>query len=152
MLIVDEFTRGDQALASPERAGVLMGPGSVSAGTAGDAVARGGPRAAVRIAANPLGAHQVGRHRASRVAAHRRRSQSAMACRRALWQAIAGTSKNSSEQETTNPIGDIAPRRGSSIRRRFCPFAARSLAEIRACGGGLPTKFGQITPDPYACW
>ncbi len=39
-------------------------PDPTSAGTAGDAVARGGSSAAVGMAANPFGAHQAGRHRA----------------------------------------------------------------------------------------
>ncbi len=37
-----------------------------SAGTVGDAAWRGGSRAVVGMAANPLGAHQVGRHRVDR--------------------------------------------------------------------------------------
>lgn len=38
-------------------------PDPINAGTAGDAARWGGSSAAVGMAANPLGAHQVGRHR-----------------------------------------------------------------------------------------
>jgi hypothetical protein len=38
----------------------------MSAGTAGDAAPWGGSSAAVGMAANPLGAHQVNRHRVDR--------------------------------------------------------------------------------------
>ncbi len=41
-------------------------PDPISAGTAGDAARRGGSSAAVGMAANPFGAHQVGRHRVDR--------------------------------------------------------------------------------------
>ena len=41
-------------------------PDPISAGTAGDAARRGGSSAAVGMAANPFGAHQVGHHRVDR--------------------------------------------------------------------------------------
>ena len=41
-------------------------PDPISAGTAGDAARRDGSSAAVGMAANPFGAHQVGRHRVDR--------------------------------------------------------------------------------------